>query len=179
MLIPDWLPSPGQKFSEKAESKPECWVVKMSGPRPRMGSYYMMFKIHAPQLLCQKCDPQPGWGWRIDDPLQRRPGVHMSGSSLPMSGNGYIVDGQCKHCDGVGVDKMGRMNAGMPDKLGMGGWCFECNGAGTAFTYAPGKTHYTFDADGKSDAVHMPCERCGGTGRDAIPWAELFSEGGV
>ena len=142
----------------------------MSGPRPRMGGYHIMFKIHAPALLCQQCDPSPGWGWYIENHWVSNPG------QLPPPGNGFDVDGTCKHCDGIGVDRMGRFNAGRPDKLGMGGYCEDCNGRGTTFTHALGTSYYTIDDDGKSDAVHSSCERCAGTGRDALPWAELFKD---
>ena len=138
-----------------------------------MGNYYMMFEAYAPQLLCQKCDPRPGWGWYIAED-----NIYSSWKSkggMPPPGNGYTVDGQCKHCDGIGVGKVGRFNAGGEDLLGMGVYCFNCEGRGTTFTYAPGKTCYTYDQNGKSDAVHTSCEWCEGTGRDPIPWSELFS----
>ncbi len=149
----------------------------MSGPRPRMGSYYMMFKIHAPQLLCQKCDPSPGWGWYIAEDNIYSSWKNNKQGALPPPGNGYTVDGQCKHCDGIGIGKEGRFNAGSANGLGMGAHCVNCDGRGTTFTFPAGTTSFTFDDRGKSDAVHSPCKQCEGTGRDEIPWSELFSKG--
>lgn len=131
----------------------------------------MPLKVIEPRVLCQECRPSPGWGYHIEDDSP----YHPNSKALPPAGNGWEHDGMCKNCDGVGVDKYGRVNAGREDMYGMGAWCEECKGTGKRVWPSEEDGFFHHNKDGNPLGKVTPCVHCCGTGRDEIPWSELFS----
>ena len=134
----------------------------------------MPLKSIEPSVLCQECKPSPGWGYHINE--ENEWNWRNNVNALPPASNGWEHDGMCKNCDGKGVDKYGRVNAGAPTMLGCGAWCFGC--LGTGVINLPGKDGYYSDW-GEDQEYHGPkkaCEECEGTGRDPMPWSELFAD---